>query len=290
MRTLNRKSIWVIISGIIGAIGTEIGIDAIIDNLSRYDREGYDADGYDREGYNRRGFNRAGFNRQGYNSEGYDVDGFNRQGYNSDNYDRQGFDFDGFNHDGRDKHGYDRNGYDIDGFDRFGRDAEGYNRKGYDIDGYNRNGYDWRGFGRDKYNDSGTDRAGHNRNYYSEQIKHLRNRLDEGYKQLQSGEYRYAVYDSRVVMEEALRLIVEHSEGEDMLGDKMFVNLKICEHKHLLGNDSDFIDRLHRVRHICNANEHKLNAEDSMTHNKVHFVIMQIRDLLDSAEDALVTV
>ena len=289
MKVLNMRNTCTIIGIIAGVIGTGIGIDTLIDSLSRYDHDGFDTDGYDREGFNRQGFNRAGFNRQGYTSEGYDADGFNRQGYNSDGFDRQGFDINGFKREGLDKHGYDRKGFDADGYDRFGRDAEGYNRNGYGIDGYNRAGYDWGGFGRDKYNNSGIDRSGHDRNYYSNQIGHLRDRLDDAYKQLQSGEYRYAVYDSRVVMEEALRLIVEHSEGEDELGDKMLVNLKICEHKHLLGNDSDFIDRLHEVRHICNANGHELDAEDSMTHNKVHFIIMQIRDLLDSAESTLVT-
>ena len=92
-----------------------------------------------------------------------------------------------------------------------------------------------------------------------------------------------------IVMEDALRMIVHHSEGADDSDDRMLVNLKICEHKHLL-DDNEFLDRLHGVRRICNANGHELDAEETMSHNKVHFVVMQIRDLLDSAEKTLVTV
>lgn len=81
--------------------------------------------------------------------------------------------------------GLDRNGFDVDGFDRFGRDAEGYRRNGIELDGYNREGYDWQGYGRDRYNASGLGRAGHCRQYYSDHIKQLRDRLDEAYQQLQ---------------------------------------------------------------------------------------------------------
>lgn len=89
-------------------------------------------------------------------------------------------------------------------------------------------------------------------------------------------------------MEDALRMIVQHAEGNNESDDRMLINLKICEHKHLL-DDNDFWDRLHGVRHICNANGHELDAEEGMSHNKVHFVVMQIRDLLVSAEKTLVT-
>ena len=90
-------------------------------------------------------------------------------------------------------------------------------------------------------------------------------------------------------MEDALRMIVQHAEGSNESDDRMLVNLKVCERKRLL-DDNEFLDRLHDVRRICNANGHELDAEAGMSHNKVHFVVMQIRDLLDSAEQTLVTV
>ena len=95
------------------------------------------------------------------------------------------------------------------------------------------------------------------------------------------------MYDARVVMEDALRMIVQHDSGSDGSDDRMLVNLKICERKRLLDNN-EFLERLHDVRRICNINGHELGSEDTLSHNKVHFVVMQIRDLLDAAEDNLV--
>lgn len=289
MLRVNAKAIASVLGGAAGITGLAVGIGALIDACTKYDKDGYDAEGYDREGYSRTGYDHQGRDRQGYDSAGYNREGFNRLGFDVDGYDRQGFDADGYDCSGRDKRGYDRNGFDVDGFDRFGRDAEGYRRNGFGIDGFNREGYDWQGYGRDRYNASGLDRAGHCRQYYSDHIEQLRDRLDEAYQQLQRGEFRYAIYDARVVMEDALRMIVHHSEDADDSDDRMLVNLKICEHKHLL-DDNEFLDRLHGVRRICNANGHELDAEETMSHNKVHFVVMQIRDLLDSAEKTLVTV
>lgn len=289
MFRVNAKAIASVLGSAAGITGLAVGIGALIDVCTKYDKDGYGAEGYDREGYSRTGYDHQGRDRQGYDSAGYNREGFNRLGFDVDGYDRQGFDADGYDCSGRDKRGYDRNGFDVDGFDRFGRDAEGYRRNGFGIDGFNREGYDWQGYGRDRYNASGLDRAGHCRQYYSDHIEQLRDRLDEAYQQLQRGEFRYAIYDARVVMEDALRMIVHHSEDADDSDDRMLVNLKICEHKHLL-DDNEFLDRLHGVRRICNANGHELDAEETMSHNKVHFVVMQIRDLLDSAEKTLVTV
>lgn len=67
-------------------------------------------------------------------------------------------------------------------------------------------------------------------------------------------------------MEDTLRMIVQHAEG-----------------------NNDFLDRLHGVRRICNANGYELDAEEGMSHNKVHFVVMQIWDLLVFVEKTLVT-
>lgn len=283
MFTINWKTVAGVLGGIVGVAGIAVVADSLIEEATKYDRDGYDADGFDRDGYDRSGYNRQGRDRQGYDTEGFNTDGFNRLGFDSEGFDRQGYGADGYDRSGRDRRGFDRDGFDIDGFDRFGRDAEGFRRNGYGLDGFNRDGYDWQGYGRDRYN-----AAGHDRDYYSDHIDQLRGRLDEAYQQLKRGEYRYAVYDARVVMEDALRMIVQHAEGSNDSDDRMLINLKICERKRLL-NDNEFLDRLHDVRRICNANGHELDAETGMSHNKVHFVVMQIRDLLDSAEQTLVT-
>lgn len=287
MFNLNYKTVFGIISGAAGATLLGIGIDELIDRLSPYHGEGYNKQGYDRSGFDRQGYNSAGYDKHGFDVDGYDKNGFNRQRYDAEGFDKQGFGIDGFDRSGRDKRGYDRAGFDKDGFDHYGYDIEGYYRSGYARDGFNREGMDRQGYGRDKYNRSGLDRAGHCRQFYSDHLEQLRGRLDDAYQQMQHEKYRYAIYDARVVMEEALKLVVQHSEGQDEIDDKMLVMLKKCEYKQLLGEDSEFLDRLHGVRHICNANGHELDAEGTMTHNKVYFVVMQIRDLINSAKSAL---
>ena len=138
------------------------------------------------------------------------------------------------------------------------------------------------------YNSSGLDRAGHCRQYYCEYLMQLDSRLDEAYDELQNGRCKYAIFDARVVMDELLRLLISHVEGYSDFGDKMLINLKKCECNSLIGDDSEFIDRLHSVRKICNANEHEYDSGDEMSHNKVHFVIRQVKDLLNISENILV--
>ena len=281
---------WKAVAGILGGLAGIAGlvvVNSLIDEATKYDNDGFDADGYNREGYNRDGYNRQGRDRQGYDANGYNIEGFNRQGFDSEGFNRQGYDADGYDRSGRDKRGFDRNGFSRDGFNRRGFDAEGFNRRGYDREGFNRSGYDRFGYGRDYYNASGVDRAGYERSYYCDHIQQLHKRLNDSYRQLQQKEYRYAVYDARIVMEEALRMIVQHALGSNYVDDKMLKNLKICENSHLI-SDTEFLDRLHSVRRICNANGHELDAEAGMSHNTVHFVVMQIRDLLDIAEQILV--
>lgn len=221
-----------------------------------------------------------------FDTDGFGQDGFNRDGFDREGYDRQGFDADGYDRSGRDERGFDRNGFDPDGFDRYGRDSEGYNRSGFGIDGFNRDGMDRQGYGRNGYDAEGTDRAGNCREYYSEYITRLRERLGDARTQLQGGNFRYALYDTRVAMEEALRLIVQHKQGDVLNDDRLLTCLKICERQGLIP-DTEFLNRLHDVRRICNSNGHELTAEENMSFNKVYFVIMQTRDLLDYVEEQL---
>lgn len=264
-----------------------IGIDKLVENLSRYDAQGFDKSGFDREGFDRYGFNADGYNRSGYDIDGFDRHGYDELGFDCEGFDHQGFTADGYNRDGRDRRGFNRDGYDAEGFDRYGRDVDGYYRSGFDRDGFNRDGYDRQGYGRDFYSEAGFDRAGRNAGNYVDYLGKLYLRLRDAQRQMEIGAFRYAVNDARLVMEEALRLVVEHAGGTENTGDGMLENLKICENKGLLSVEPVFIDRLHGVRHICNEVTHELSASDRLTHQKTHFVIMQTRDLLKTAEKTL---
>ena len=277
-RMIKKKHIAYIMACIVGA-GTGLGIDQIVEQkrravTSRPIKECTD---------------KASQDRPWYDTDGFGQDGFNREGFDRDGYDRQGFDAEGYDRSGRDKRGFDRDGFDPEGFDRYGRDSEGYNRSGFGIDGFNRDGVDRQGYRRDGYDSDGTDRAGNCREYYSGYISRLRERLDDAHAQLRDGGFRYALYDARVTLEEALRLLVQHARGDDISDDRLLTCLKICEQQGLIP-DTEFLNRLHDVRRICNCNGHEVNAEENMTFNKVYFVIMQVRDLLDYTKKHLLPV
>ena len=287
MIKLNYKAAVEAASGAIIGTLVIVGVDKLIDWLTRYDSQGFDKNGFDRDGYDRYGFNSAGYNRDGYNIDGFDRHGYDEQGFDCEGFDHQGYTSDGYNRDGRDRRGFNRAGFDADGFDRYGCDAEGYYRNGFDRNGYNRDGYDRQGYGRDFYSQAGFDRAGRTAPQYVDLMGRLYLRLRDAQHQLDIGEFRYAVNDARLVMEEALRLVVEHAGGTESSGDCLLENLKICENRGLLSVEATFIDRLHGVRHICNEVTHELDASDRLTHQKTFFVIMQTRDLLKSAEKTL---
>lgn len=287
MIKINQKTAIEAASGAIIGTLVIVGVDKLIDWLTRYDSQGFDKNGFDRDGYDRYGFNSDGYNRNGYDVDGFDRRGYDEHGFDCEGYDHQGYTADGYNRDGRDRRGFNRAGFDADGFDRFGRDAEGYYRNGFDKNGYNREGYDRHGYGRDFYSQAGFDRAGRTAPQYVDLLGRLYLRLRDAQHQLDIGEFRYAVNDARLVMEEALRLVVEHAGGTENSGDCLLENLKICENRGLLPVEAIFIDRLHGVRHICNEVTHELDASDRLTHQKTFFVIMQTHDLLKSAEKTL---
>lgn len=66
------------------------------------------------------------------------------------------------------------------------------------------------------------------------------------------------------------------------------MNMKICERKKLLGSDKDFISRLYEVYHICRCEKQRFNKGKYINHRKVHFVIMQIKDLLNFVEKEII--
>lgn len=286
MIKLGKTAMGTAAGAIIGTV-VFIGVEKLVENITRYDIHGFDKMGYDREGYDRYGYNIAGYNRKGYDIDGFDRHGYDEQGFDCEGFDNQGFTADGYNRDGWDRRGYNRQGFDAEGYDRYGRDAEGYYRNGYNREGFNRDGFDRQGYGRNFYSEAGFDRAGRNAGNYVEYIGRLYLRLRDAQLQMENGAFRYAINDARLVMEETLRLVVEHASGTDSIGDSLLENLKICENKDLLSAESEFIDRLHGVRHICNEVTHELSASDRLTHQKTYFVIMQTRDLLRTAETTL---
>ncbi|MDO4337868.1 MAG: hypothetical protein Q4C91_07240 [Eubacteriales bacterium] len=126
------------------------------------------------------------------------------------------------------------------------------------------------------------------RKYYAQVIRQLRWRLDDAYQQMQQGQLRYALYDAYVVFEGTMKILIQSVYGTEDIGDDALQNMKICEQEHLLGNDKEFIGRLREVIHICRISLHDIAVQNSLNHGKVHFAIMQVKELLNLAEEILV--
>lgn len=123
--------------------------------------------------------------------------------------------------------------------------------------------------------------------YYAEDIKKLRYLLDEAYQQMQQGQYRYAIYDANSVMRETVKILLRYkNRGYAM--DDLLMNIKICERKKLLGADKDFINRMYEVYHICGCDRQRFDKGKYINHRKVHFVIMQLKDLLNFVEREII--
>lgn len=244
----------------------------MIDKIDEYDRDGFNKEGYDKDGYDVHGYDRNGYDRKGYNKLGYD-----RTGYDMNGFDCFGFDKEGFDSEGRDKEGFDKKGYD----------EKGYHRNGYNREGFDRNGYDWEGYAVNKYNARGVDRYGNTYQYYANYLHKLYELKEEAFYQLKNEQYVYALLDIRLILEESMVLIVGHSLGQRGLGDSLIENMRICEKKDLLNCDSEFYDRIHGVRKICNPNMHSISSTENITHGQVHFAIMQTKELLKVVENTL---
>ena len=138
------------------------------------------------------------------------------------------------------------------------------------------------------YNNVGVDPAGHSPRYYVQMIRKLRVRLNDACRQINGGELRYAVYDTRTVMDETLRMVVNHSDGSTGNEQSMIDNLVTCENRHLISGNKEFFSRLHRIRIMCNTNGHRIDAEKTETGNKVCSAITMIHELINRAEAVLV--
>jgi len=204
------------------------------------------------------------YNKDGFNFWGKDKEGYNREGYNSE--------------------GYDRDGYNSQGFNRYGRDREDRDKWGYDRNGYDKRGYDKQGYDKYGYNIRKEDRAGHSRDYYKEREEKYRNKLSEAVQELHDHDYSHALSDSRVIMDEVLRNIVGHYKVNQESND-MLTNLKICEELKIF--DEEDLGALHAVRKKCNSNGHDIDAVETMSHNAIHFVVMQVADLLEQSKTLL---
>lgn len=111
-------------------------------------------------------------------------------------------------------------------------------------------------------------------------IKLFRYQLDEAYQEMQKGKFQAALQKADKVMNEIVKMIIQHEYGIGYTLDNISVNIKICEREQLL------VKRLYKVYLICGR--YKVNGAEMITRRKVYFVIMQIKDLINLAESLIV--
>lgn len=166
-------------------------------------------------------------------------------------------------------------------------DSEGYNKYGYDSEGFSRSGYDVEGFGRDYFNIKGFDRSNRNRRYYMNYLARLYSLKEESLRLLADGSYRYALLNSRTIVDDTLSLLLGHALGNSYQGAKISTKLKVCEEYSLIGDNKEFINGLRGVCRICSPRMHTIDNENEITHQQVYFTIMQSMELLQMAEKNL---
>ena len=55
-----------------------------------------------------------------------------------------------------------------------------------------------------------------------------------------------------------------------------------------ISTDKDFINRMYEVYHICGCDRQRFDKGKYINHRKVHFVIMQLKDLLNFVEREII--
>lgn len=165
--------------------------------------------------------------------------------------------------------------------------SEGYNKDSSDTDGFSHNAFDCEDSGRDLFNIKGFDKSNRNRHFYMSYLARLYRLKEDSLKLLNEGAYRYALLNSRTIVDDTLSLLLGHAIGNTYQGAKLSTKLRICEEKHLLGSNQEFINSLHGVCRVCSPRLHTIENEHEITHQQVYFTIMQSMKLLQMAEKIL---
>lgn len=94
-------------------------------------------------------------------------------------------------------------------------------------------------------------------------IKLFRYQLDEAYQEMQKGKFQAALQKADKVMNEIVKMIIQHEYGIGYTLDNISVNIKICEREQLLGKNKLFVKRLYKVYLICGR--YKVNGAEMIT-------------------------
>lgn len=180
---------------------------------------------------------------------------------------------------------YDADGYDTDGFDKNGYDREGFDRRGYNRRGFDRSGHDRYGYLRTGYNDDGIDVSGKNTAFYFNEVNRMTEQISRAKKQMDIGEFDYALSDIRVGLEIGAKAFISHYVGYRRIKDNLNDNLNICK-KYL---PEYFCDKLQSARRQCNPTQHDTEERGKKSYNQVYFAWKTLEEFRDYLQNHLVT-
>ncbi len=194
------------------------------------------------------------------------------------------YDADGYDTEGFDKNGYDREGFDRRGYNRRGLDRDGYNKSGYK-NGFDRSGHNRYGYLITGYNDDGIDVSGKNTAFYFNEVHRMTEQISRAKKQMDIGEFDYALSDIRVGLEIGSKAFIRHYVGYQCIKDKLYDNLEICK-KYL---PVDFCEKLQRARQQCSPAQHDTEERGNKSYNQVYFARKTLEEFRDYLQNHLVT-
>lgn len=131
-----------------------------------------------------------------------------------------------------------------------------------------------------KSNDLDFDRKNELLPFETKELHYFMKKAQENYEE---GNYRYALFDARLVLQNALKLYLDKNNCE-IKDDRTVKYLVACEDNNLL--DEEFASKLHKARRMCNVNSHDLICDDA-TQENTNYAIVQINDLLKFIDEFL---
>lgn len=116
--------------------------------------------------------------------------------------------------------------------------------------------------------------------FETKELHYFMKKAQENYEE---GNYRYALFDARLVLQNALKLYLDKNNCE-VKDDRTVKYLVACEDNNLI--DEEFANKLHKARKVCNINSHDLICKDA-TQENTNYAIDQINDLLKFVDEFL---
>lgn len=121
--------------------------------------------------------------------------------------------------------------------------------------------------------------------FYFNEVHRMTEQISRAKKQMDIGEFDYALSDIRVGLEIGSKAFIRHYVGYQCIKDNLCDNLNICK-KYL---PVDFYDKLQSARRQCNPTQHDTEERGKKSYNQVYFAWKTLEEFRDYLQNHLVT-